>query len=109
MKEDYKNNHQEGGGAAGLRILFQSRGAGGVSLRLGGLGSHPPHGKGPGWGFRTRWQDGLWGGSCGGNLTGSGRAPRRRCQGRRWGCRRRRNAFGDGRTRSHSTLLNDHY
>ena len=48
MEEDDINTQQGGGGAAGVHILFKSRGAGGDDLRIGDLGGHPPHGKCPG-------------------------------------------------------------
>ena len=45
------DNTQQGGSRdAGVRLLFKIRGAGGVDLRLGYLGGHQPHGKGPGGG-----------------------------------------------------------
>ena len=37
-----------GGGAAGVRIFIQSRGAGGTDLRRGDKGGIPPHGQGLG-------------------------------------------------------------
>ena len=42
---------QGGGGAAGVRILFYGRGAGGAALWIGDLRGHPPHGQGPGGGL----------------------------------------------------------
>ena len=47
MEEDDKNFQQGGGGAAGVWIIFKSRGADGVALRLGDLGGHTPYRKGP--------------------------------------------------------------
>ena len=48
MEEDDANPKQGGGSAAGIRIIFLSRDAGGSSLQIGDLGSHPTHGKFPG-------------------------------------------------------------
>ena len=42
------NPQQGGGGAAGVRIFLQSRGAGGVDIQLRDLGGHLPHENGPG-------------------------------------------------------------
>ena len=84
MEEDDANLHQEGGGAAGVRIFFncvESR----SDLRIIDLGGHLPHGKGPGGGFRTRWQVGGCGGSRGGKRMGSGRTSRRQRKERRRG------------------------
>ena len=39
---------QGGGGAAGIRLIFQGRGTGGTALCIGNLGGHQMHGKGPG-------------------------------------------------------------
>ena len=39
---------REGGGALGIQILFQSRGAGGDAFWIRYLGGKPPHGKGRG-------------------------------------------------------------
>ena len=45
MEEYDKNPQQGGGGAAGVWVLFLSRGTGGVALHIGDLGGHPLHGK----------------------------------------------------------------
>ena len=48
MEEDDANFWQGGGGAAGVRLIFQSYGAGSADIWIGDLGGHPPHGKRPG-------------------------------------------------------------
>ena len=48
MEEDDKNPQQGGGDTASVRIIFQSRGAGGAAIWITDLGGQPPHGKGPG-------------------------------------------------------------
>ena len=55
MEEDDVNPQKVGGGAAGVRLLFLSRGAGGADLWIGDLIGHPLHGKVPGGGFMTMW------------------------------------------------------
>ena len=50
MAEDYANAQQGGGGAAGVWLLFLSRGAGRAALRIRDLGGHSMNGKGPGGG-----------------------------------------------------------
>ena len=48
MEEDNMNTYQGGDGAAGVRLLFQIRGAGGTDIWIGDIGGHPLHGKFPG-------------------------------------------------------------
>ena len=70
--EEYDMNPQQGGGgAAGVRIIFKSRGAGGADLWIRDLGGHPPHGKEPG-GFQDKVVIRLM-----------GRLPRRKSYGKR--------------------------
>ena len=58
MEEDDANHQQGGGVAAGIRILFLSRGAGGAALWIGDLGGPPAAWERPWVGFSTRFQDG---------------------------------------------------
>ena len=46
--EEDENNPQQGGGGAAAVCFFSIHGAGNVSLQLGYLVGHPPHGQGPG-------------------------------------------------------------
>ena len=48
LEEDVAHPQQGGGGAAGVRIIFQGCGAGGTVIQIGDLGGQPLHGKGPG-------------------------------------------------------------
>ena len=48
LEEDDTHPKQVGGGAAGVRIIFQGRGTCSAALWIGDLGAPTPHGQGPG-------------------------------------------------------------
>ena len=48
LEEDVTHPQQGGGGAAGIRIIFQGCGTGGTDIWVGDLGGHLQHVQGPG-------------------------------------------------------------